>query len=71
MDIALAKMGGRVIVQDQNITFKILWSQGWVKSFKTNDKNSFKMQQIYLQKQYSMVKIENFPLIIAFTQVNK
>ena len=60
-------MGGRVIVQDQNIKFKILWSQ----SFKTNDKNLFKMQQIYLQKQYSMVKIKNFPLIIAFTQVNK
>ena len=63
----MAKLGGWVIVQDQNIKFKILWSQGWVKSFKTNDK----MQQIYLQKQYSMVKIENFPLIIAFTQVNK
>ena len=42
-----------------------------MKSSKTHDQNSLKMQQIYLQKQYSMVTIENCPPIIAFTQVDK
>ena len=57
---SLAIMGGRVIVQDQNIKFKILWSQGWVKSFKTNDKTHSKCNKYTFKSSILWLKLKIF-----------